>query len=345
MANMIQFGPPAIEHIRQLPFVTDVRYTAGSDKRQHKNDGTMELRTTGGVFRLAVGVKRSYLTNSAVDPLLAWLSHARAEGSYGFILLVRHVSRQAAERLVGAKISFADDAGNMHLRLGEQYNWTVLGIPAPEPASEQRSVTAAQLQLLFQFVTQPDSVSWTVRRLEEAAGVSKSKVALEKRQLAAAGLLIRTGKRYDLQTGSTLAERLITGYAQVLRPKLALGRFRPAERSIEAFLARLKTGVPAGIRYALTGAPAAELVQHYYRSTEASIFIEVPARSAAQELRLVPDSDGPVTLLRSFGETVYWESREGHVLAPPWLVYAELLCSEDPRAKDAAQEFRREFID
>jgi len=345
MASLIQSGPPAIEHIRQLPFVTDLRYTTGADKRPRGNDGTLELRTAGGVFRLAVEVKRSYLTSSAVDPLLAWLSHARAEGNCGFILLVHHVSRQAAERLVGANISFADDAGNMHLQLGEQYNWTVLGIPAPERASEQRSVTASQLQLLFQFATQPDSVNWTVRRLEEAAGVSKSKVAMERHQLAAAGLLTRTGKRYDLQTNSTLAERLITGYAQVLRPKLALGRFRPAERSIEAFLARLKTGVPAGIRYALTGAPAAELVQHYSRSPEASIFIEAPARSAAQELRLIPDLEGPVTLLRAFGETVFWESREGHMLAPPWLVYAELLCSEDPRAKDAAQEFRREFID
>jgi hypothetical protein len=32
------------------------------------------------------------------------------------------------------------------------------------------------------------------------------------------------------------------------------------------------------------------------------------------------------------------------MLAPPWLVYAELLSGNDPRAHEAARELRREFL-
>lgn len=54
MTALTQAGQPAIERLRQLPFVKDVRYTPAADKRPRGNDGTLELRTAGGMFRLAV---------------------------------------------------------------------------------------------------------------------------------------------------------------------------------------------------------------------------------------------------------------------------------------------------
>ena len=63
-----------------------------------------------------------------------------------------------------------------------------------------------------------------------------------------------------------------------------------------------------------------------------------------QRLRLLPDREGSITILRAFGELVFWEKREDHILAPPWLVYAELMSGKDPRTQEAAKEFRREFL-
>ena len=51
-----------------------------------------------------------------------------------------------------------------------------------------------------------------------------------------------------------------------------------------------------------------------------------------------------MVLLRPFGELVYWREFDGKMVAPPWLVYAELLVSSDPRAREAAEELRREFL-
>lgn len=96
--------------------------------------------------------------------------------------------------------------------------------------------------------------------------------------------------------------------------------------------------------YALSGGPAAGFLQHFYQGTEVPLFLTPWARTVAQQLRLLPDRDGPVTILNAFGEMVFWEERAHHMLAPPWLVYAELLCSNDPRAHEAARELRREFL-
>jgi len=109
------------------------------------------------------------------------------------------------------------------------------------------------------------------------------------------------------------------------------------------FLARLRNSTPSGLRYALTGGPAIDLLQHFYRGPEVPMFLEPSSRRMTQELRLLPDSEGPVTLLRAFGETVFWQERDNHMLAPPWLIYAELLYSNDPRAHEAALEFQREL--
>jgi hypothetical protein len=260
------------------------------------------------------------------------------------MLLARHISRPVAERLIAAKVNFADDAGNLHLALGDTYQWTVIGKPALAQASERRAASPAELQLLFQFVAHPESVNWPVRRLEAVAGIGKSKAAQARRKMITEGLLIRTGQQYQLGPAHVLAERLASGYAQVLRPKLVLGRFRAPEAEPEAFLARLRRDVPSGFRYALTGGPAAGLLQHFYHGAEVPLFLTPWAPAVAQQLRLLPDRDGPITILNAFGEVVFWERRAHHMLAPPWLVYAELLSGNDPRAHEAAQELRQEFL-
>jgi hypothetical protein len=141
-----------------------------------------------------------------------------------------------------------------------------------------------------------------------------------------------------------LADRVVSGYAQVLRPKLVLGTFRSADKTAESFLKRLPARLPSGVKYSLSGGPAADHLQHFYRGPEVSLFLKPSTRAVVRQLRLLPDREGPVTILNAFGDLVFWEERQHHTLAPPWLIFAELLSSKDPRAHEAAREFRREFL-
>jgi hypothetical protein len=341
-ARSLEFD--SLARLRHLPFVRGLKYKPTQEGRHQGFDGQLDITTPQGRFRLLVETKRSHLSHTAVPPLTLWLNRLRTDRTQALILLARYIPRKTADALIEAKVNFADDAGNIHLTLGDAYNWTVIGIPAPEPISERRPASPAQLQLLFQFVTHPESVNWPVRQLEPAAGISKSRAAQARRQMMIEGLLKRSGKQYQLGPMSLLAERLVLGYAQVLRPKLTLGAFRPPEKTSELFLDRLKKEMPPGVRYSLSGGPAADLLQHFYRGPEVTLFLKPSARAIQHQLRLLPDRDGPVTILSAFGDLVFWEEREHHMLAPPWLIYAELLNSKDPRAHEAAQEFRTKFL-
>lgn len=49
------------------------------------------------------------------------------------------------------------------------------------------------------------------------------------------------------------------------------------------------------------------------------------------------------SLLRAFGEAVFWQPRDHFTLAPPWVSYAELLNRNDPRAHEAASQLQQDL--
>jgi hypothetical protein len=61
-------------------------------------------------------------------------------------------------------------------------------------------------------------------------------------------------------------------------------------------------------------------------------------------LRILPDKSEPLIFLRSFGAVPFWRDTGPFPLAPPWLIYSELMYSSDPRAHEAAEEIKREFL-
>ena len=99
------------------------------------------------------------------------------------------------------------------------------------------------------------------------------------------------------------------------------------------------------MKFALTGGPAADLLQHFYRGLEVPLFLSETGPVVHQKLRLLPDRSGPVVVFRAFGTPVFWRTVQELPIAHPWLIYAELMDSADPRAHEAAEELRREFLE
>jgi hypothetical protein len=256
-------------------------------------------------------------------------------------LLARYIPATLGEQLVEAGICFADDPGNVHLQLGSEYNWTILGKREPAPLPQADRTTPATIQLLFQFAAEPQSAKWPVRELARSAGISKTRVAQIRSQFIREGVLKVRADESEFRMTPEIVDRLVAGYSQILRPKLLLGRYRYQEPSADQFVARLSHEAAARkMPYALTGGPAADAMQHLYRSSDVPIFLDENQRS----LRLLPDRTGPVVLLRPFGDLVYWREFDCKMVAPPWLIYAELLTGSDPRAREAAEELRRESL-
>ena len=96
--------------------------------------------------------------------------------------------------------------------------------------------------------------------------------------------------------------------------------------------------------WAVTGGQAAYALQHFYRDDQVQVFSTTPSSELLRELRLVPDRAGPVVLFRAFSRYCEWRQVGDIWVAHPWLVYAELLHQGEPRALEAADQLREEYL-
>lgn len=333
-----------LKTLKQLPFVREVRV----DEREQgvKQDAVLTiLDPEKRRFEFSSEIKRSYLDRPLANAVIARAQRALEQGGRRVLLLARYVPSPTAERLMAAGVNFVDLVGNMHLELGTRYGRTISGRTEEKRSREHLGMTGAQLQLQFLFATYPEAGSWPVREIAAKAGVSKSKAAEVRHQMVETGAFDRQASGYRFSLSRLSEELLLTGYSQILRPKLLVGRFQSSFQDADQFVAHLSSasrGRPH--QFALTGGPAANALKPYYRGPGTPLFAADTTPETRRLLRLLPDREGPITILRAFGELVFWRSINSVTVAPPWLIYAELMQSPDPRAHEAADEFRQEFI-
>jgi hypothetical protein len=328
---------PRAEHLAEflgalkaVPFVQEARLIGPPEGARQ----ALTIKAGNERFKRLAVQNLSYLDRPTVHALKA----LAAKSDPPLIVFARYLPRPVAEEFAEAGIDFIDRAGNLHLTLGSRYARTVIGRAEAARPERERAVTATQVQVQLALAADPDLLKRPVRDIAALAGVSKSMAATLRQRLK------RSAPARATSDGAIDAIA-VGAYATILRPKLLLGRFRAPEKATSAFLERIKRAQEGGsFRISLTGGPAAARLQRYYEAPEVPLFIDTWNASVREALRLLPDKEGPITLLRAFGRLAFWKDVDGLTLANPVLIYAELMTSADPRAHEAAEEFRREFL-
>src|SRR5258708_6851534 len=285
----------------------------------------------------------SFLDAKNLAELSYWAEDLRAADLEPGFLIARYISAPAAEQLIDSHISFCDAVGNYHLELGERYNWTRLGIRNKLPERQAIGRDRVEVQLLLQFASDPSSLAWTVRRIAEGAGVSKSAAALMLRRLDPEEERGDEAQHTQIMDEERVRTALL-GYGRVVRPKVLVGRFRPPKNSLSDVLeplGRLQEGDVG--RFAITGRAAAQLLGHKESLDEVPLFA-ADWHGFALHLKLQPDPKGQIVLLRAFGSVVYGKSAEGFVVSPIPLIIAELLTSKAQKDKKLAETMWKDFL-
>jgi hypothetical protein len=148
--------------------------------------------------------------------------------------------------------------------------------------------------------------------------------------LVAAGFVIDLGKHgRRLRNGGKLLDTWAEAYAHTLRPKLLLGTYRGADRVWWGTVDARNYGAVLG------GEPAAERLTQFLRPGIATFYApQVPNRMLA-DFRLRADPAGDVEIRERFWPFDYdWDHPE---LAPPVLIYADLLATGDARCIETAK--------
>ena len=151
------------------------------------------------------------------------------KGQDQFLLVTKYVPGQQADRLKKNNIQFIDMAGNVFINQLPLYIF-VKGNRLPEglkPVPVKRAFKPTGLKLIFAFLCNPGLENRPYREIAKKANVALGTVGWVMRDLKELEYLInRVKKGKQLIGKEDLLKRWIIDYAEQLKPKLLLGRFR-----------------------------------------------------------------------------------------------------------------------
>lgn len=266
----------------------------------------------------------SRLTSVAVDAVLAQFK--RAAGKQ--LLVTDYVSPEMAQRLQQAGVQFLDAVGNLYINDAPRYIFVTGNVP---PARKKKEVSgrafhAGGLRIIFVLLCKPELLNATYRGIARAAGVALGTVAGVMKDLARQRYVLKTKTGLTLIHKKTLMGRWVEAYADRLRPKMVLGRYR-AENKVWWQGAALD---PMETQWG--GEVAAARRTGHLKPTQAVLYTKARAEKLAIQNQLTAQTDGDVEVLKMF-----WDFHAAtDDCVPPLLIYADLVVSGDGRGREAA---------
>ncbi|NLR81742.1 type IV toxin-antitoxin system AbiEi family antitoxin [Chitinophaga eiseniae] len=297
-------------------------------------DGEIDFRFRNGGYHAFVEIKREFKAYHLPD-IINYSKKYRP-----LMVVAEHIYPAQKEILKNNGIGYLDGAGNIFLEQGNNILWLEGHKPInTKKRVTNRAFTKTGLKLVFYFLINEESINLPYRALAEAAGVSLGNIKNVIEGLNEAGFILQIGKeRKVLQNKKALLERWITGYQETLRPSLHLGDFNFAGQEKATNWKQLPD---ADMPMVWGGEAAAELLIDFLKPEQLILYTEKEKLAVTREWRLIPHKDGQLRLYRKFWNSLNWDKKK---LAPPILVYADLMITGDPRCIDAGVIVYNKFL-
>lgn len=291
------------------------------------------VRLTGqGVDReLAVECKKR-LTPAAMGAMIHQLQRFPIKG----IMITEYVNPNMAERLKKMDTQFIDTVGNVYLNEPPIFIY-IKGNKPPENLQARglrRVFQPTGLKIIFAFLCNPNLVNAPYRNVAKAANVALGTVGWVMRDLKEMGYLLGMGKRgRRLANKKELLKRWVMAYPEKLRPKLVMGRYKAPNQNW------YKDVQLDYYHWGYWGGEVAAAKLHTYLKPEiVTIYTEEVNPYLLVDKRLRKDPKGNIEFLKIFWNVEQVGYNWGKdKLAPPILVYADLLATGEARNIETAE--------
>lgn len=295
-------------------------------------DARITITVEGKKLVLPVWVKHG---RGYSPPVIASLMR-RAEGDP--VLVTDHVTPAAEETLRQLQVEFIDAAGNMYVSREGILRWVTglrpaRAIPVERPT---RAFRRAGLQVVFVLLAQPELVRAPYRRIADVAGVSLGTIPSVIEELRELGHVIGPASQRSLAGDDRLLASWTDAYAQTLRPRLLLERFRADDPDWWQTVDPTRYGASWG------GETAAHLLTRHLTPEISTVYATSLPRELLLAARLRRDPGGDVLVRRRFWRDVLPTPRPDVVPAP--LVYADLLATGDARTAEVADMVKEDHL-
>lgn len=281
------------------------------------------------------------LRPSQMQGLLADIQDRGAD-TEDILVLTHYLSKPQQRFLREHQIPYLDLAGNAYVRQGSNLIF-IEGRSQKDivQLDEEQFFTPAFMRLAFAWLVRPEMLTMSYREQEKLSGVAKATISEHIPKLAQAGYAKRNkaGVWYWKDI-SELAVRWIEAYPEILRPQLELGRYKlPHNKQYDQWQ-ELWKGNP---ELQWGGETAGYLLTHFIQPAIYTLYSRLTKVESMKHLRLIPDTKGPVHLLKSFWpRELTLEMPQEQVT--PLLVYADLLTSRDSRNHQIADIIYERYL-
>ena len=298
-----------------------------TDNIRRRADAFVRLDVPGVSRQFVVEVKLR-LTEATLGMVAHQLQYFPQKG----LIITDYVNPMMAERLKIMNMSFLDLAGNAYLNEPPVYVYVKGNRPIEEPYRKPaaRVFRPSGLKVLFALLCEPELVFKPYRAIAKTAGVALGTVARVITDLRELGYLMDVYKNSPgLVNKEKLIERWVATYPELLRPKLVLGRYSADNNKW------WKQASVADLQAYWGGEVAAEKLTGYLRPEKVTVYTRDKQGHLLLMNKLKKDPDGDVEILEAF-----WQVKPDwsyHELAPPLLIYADLMATGDPRNIEAAK--------
>lgn len=307
-----------------------------SEVRPYSDGVILELGSTG--IEYSVELKR-WAQQANVGTIAAQLRRLPPPA----LLVADYVNPNMADRLRGAGIQFIDAAGNAYLNERPFFVFVKGNRPdslSASPRKPSRAFNASGLKLIFSFLTDPDLVGQSYRKMAEASGVSLGAIGWVLNDLKDKGYVREHGKKgsRSLESAMELFDRWVETYPEKLLPELGMGLFQ-AKSEVP-----WKEIRPEAFGGCWGGEVAASFLDDFLSPAQGTIYLpRDKLKNLVMEHRLRKASETMANtsqVLQVYEKFWHYDPDNLHQnsgVAPDILVYADLVASGEPRNLEAAE--------
>ena len=212
-----------------------------------------------------------------------------------------------------------------------------------------RAFTRAGLQVVFLFLTNPGFINQTYRVIAEATNTALGNVNNVVNGLQEQGFLVRVNKNeFVLNNKKALIEKWVTAYEEKLKPGLFVGNFRFMHMNADRNWKDMDFDID---RTVWGGEPGGDIITNHLRPEVLTLYTNETRKELLDHFRIVPDVHGPVKVYEKFwthvGKAIKQKNpiTKPEKVAPPLLVYADLINTNNKRCIETAQMIYERYIE
>lgn len=259
---------------------------------------------------------------------------------YGPLMVVaENIFPKIKEELREKGIGYLETSGNIYYKNKGLFIW--LDGKKPIKSEEEklgRAFTKTGLKVVFHFLLKPELVNETYRTIADVTGISFGNINFIMTDLKQQGYLMKVDNNtFKLVKKKELFLKWIDGYEQKLKPSLLVGTFRFLNNS-DAL--KWKSIQLDNRKSWWGGEPGGELITGNLQPEVFTLYTVETKTEIIKQYRVLPDPAGNIKVYNKF-----WNIDKGNEnVAPPLLIYIDLMITGDRRNQETAQKIYNEFL-